>query len=129
MTMKYRGYTGSVEFDASDRIFHGRVLGTTADIISFEGASVDSLEADFRAAVDDYLALCAQDGIQPQRPYSGRFVLRLQPATHGEVTAAARLARTSMNNWIVEAIRMRLNAETARREPQVEERLSDAAGG
>ena len=129
MTMKYRGYTGSVEFDAGDRIFHGRVLGTTADIISFQGASVDELEADFRAAVDDYLSLCAEDGIEPQRPYSGRFVLRLQPATHGKVTAAARLAHTSMNNWIVEAIQMRLDAENARREAEVDERLSDAAGG
>lgn len=129
MTMKYRGYSGSVEFEAGDRIFHGRVLGTTADIISFEGTSVDELEADFRAAVDDYLAVCAEDGVEPQRPYSGKFVLRLQPGTHGQVTAAARLARTSMNSWIVEAIQMRLDAENARRKPRVEEGLSEAAGG
>jgi predicted HicB family RNase H-like nuclease len=127
--MKYRGYAGSVEFDTGDRIFHGRVLGITADIISFEGTSVDELEADFHNAVDDYLALCAEDGVEPQRPYSGRFVLRLPPATHGEVTAAARLAKTSMNRWIVEAIRMRLDAENTRRGAEVEERLSDAAGG
>lgn len=129
MTMKYRGYAGSVEFHAEERIFHGRVLGTTADIITFQGTSVDALEADFRAAVDDYLALCAEDGVEPQRPYSGKFVLRLPPGTHGQVTAAARLARTSMNRWIVEAIQMRLDAENARRDAQVEERLSDAAGG
>lgn len=127
--MKYGGYAGSVEFDAAGRIFHGRLLGTTADIVTFQGTTVDGLEADFRQAVDGYLALCAEDGVEPQRPYSGRFVLRLPPATHGEVTAAARLARTSMNRWIVQAIQMRLDAENARRGTEVEDRLADAAGG
>lgn len=129
MTMTYKGYTGSVEFDAQGRIFHGRLLGITADIITFEGMSVDELEKDFRDAVDDYLALCAEDGIEPQRPYSGRFVLRLAPELHGRVTAAARRNKTSMNSWINGAIQMRLDAEDARRGTSAEERLSDAAGG
>lgn len=128
--MKYRGYTGSVEYDAGDRIFHGRIQGITADIVTFEGTSVDELEEDFREAVDHYLALCAEDGREPQRPYSGRFVLRLAPSIHGQVTAAARVAKVSMNNWIVEAIQARL----ARDRPAPirhhdEEPLSDAAGG
>jgi predicted HicB family RNase H-like nuclease len=127
--MKYRGYTGSVEFDPQGRIFHGRLLGITADIITFEGMSVDELEKDFRDAVDDYLALCAEDGIEPQRPYSGRFVLRLEPVIHGRVTAAARRAKSSMNRWIAEAIQMRLDEEAARRGTNAEERLSEAAGG
>lgn len=130
MAMKYKGYTGSVEYDSQDRIFHGTIQGTTADIITFEGRSVDELEEDFRRAVDDYLNLCAEDGIEPQKPYSGRFVLRLPPAVHGQVTAAARTARTSMNRWIVDAIHDRLEREkTAARSTRVQERLSDAAGG
>lgn len=124
MTMNYRGYSGSVEFDSRDRVFHGRILGITADIVTFRGTSVDELEKDFQRAVDDYLDLCAEDGVEPQRPYSGRFVLRLEPATHGRVTAAARTAKCSMNRWIAEAIRMRLAAESF-----AGERLSDAAGG
>ena len=128
MSMTYRGYTGTVEYDAGDRIFHGRVAGIT-DIVSFEGASVEALEADFRAGIDSYLEGCEARGIEPQRPYSGRFVVRLSPELHRDASIAARLARTSMNNWIVEAIQMRLDAEHARRSTEVEERLSDAAGG
>lgn len=128
MSMTYRGYTGTVEYDAGDRILHGRVIGIT-DIVSFEGTTVKELEADFRAGVDSYLEGCAERGVEAQRPYSGKFVLRLSPEVHRDASIAARLARTSMNNWIVEAIQMRLDAGNARRETQVEERLSDAAGG
>jgi predicted HicB family RNase H-like nuclease len=128
--MKYKGYTGSVEYDPGDRIFHGRIQGITADIVTFEGTSVDELEQDFKESVDDYLAGCTEDGIEPQRPYSGRFVLRLPPDIHGEVTAAARMAKTSMNSWIVETIKARL----AREKPAAirhddEASLSEAAGG
>lgn len=128
MSMTYRGYTGSVEYDAGDRILHGRVIGIT-DIVSFEGTNVEELEADFRAGVDSYLEGCREAGVEAQRPYSGKFVLRLSPEVHRDASIAARLARTSMNGWIVEAIQMRLDAENARRGTRVETHLSDAAGG
>lgn len=128
MSMSYEGYTGTVEYDPRDRIFHGRVNGIT-DLISFEGTSVEELEADFRAAIGSYLQGCARRGIEPQRPYSGRFVLRLPAEVHREVSIAARLTRSSMNSWILGAIRMRLDAENAPGSEDVEARLSDAAGG
>lgn len=129
MSMEFKGYTGSVEYSPADRVFHGRIIGIT-DIITFEGTSVEALEKDFRDAVDDYLDMCAEDGVEPQRPYSGRFVLRLPPSIHGQVTAAARMAKTSMNGWIVETIQARLEREKPapiRHDDDVP--LSDAAGG
>lgn len=128
MTMTYRGYSGSVEYDAHDRIFHGRVVGIT-DIVSFEGTSVEALEADFRAGIDSYLEGCAARGVEAQRPYSGRFVLRLSPEVHRDASIAARRGRSSMNQWIIEAIQMRLDAENAHGRVEMEEHLSDAAGG
>jgi predicted HicB family RNase H-like nuclease len=128
MSMSYRGYTGSVEYDADDRVFHGRVSGIT-DVVSFAGATVDELEASFQNSVDVYLGLCAERGMEPQKPYSGRFVLRLSPEVHREASIAARRARASMNSWIVSAIQMRLDSERVAPRTQVEERLSDAAGG
>jgi predicted HicB family RNase H-like nuclease len=128
MSMTYKGYTGSIEYSAEDRCFHGLVIGIT-DIVSFEGTSVEELEADFRAGVDSYLEGCAARGMEPQRPYSGRFVLRLSPEVHRDASLAARSARSSMNAWIVGAIRMRLEAEKPTRSTHVPEPLSDAAGG
>lgn len=128
MSMTYKGYTGTVEYDAGDRIFHGRVIGIT-DLVSFEGTSVEELEADFRAGIDSYLQGCREHGVEAQRPYSGRFVLRLSPEVHRDASIAARLARSSMNNWIIGAIQMRLDAENAKRTGDAVEPLSAAAGG
>jgi predicted HicB family RNase H-like nuclease len=130
MSMTYKGYSGSVEYSAPDRVFHGKLIGIT-DIITFEGTSVEELERDFRDAVDDYLASCSEQGMEPQKPYSGKFVLRLSPEVHQDASIAARRAYSSMNSWIIGAIQMRLAAEKpVPRRPEVEdERLSDAAGG
>lgn len=128
MSLTYKGYTGSVEFDAKDRSFHGRVEGIT-DIITFEGTSVEELETDFRDGVDSYLEVCAEDGVEAQRPYSGRFVLRLSPDLHRGAAIAARRARCSMNEWITGAIQMRLRAERAASAPEADDRVSHAAGG
>jgi len=114
--MKYKGYTGSVEYDSEDRIFHGRLNGIT-DVITFQGDSVQSLEADFRDAVDDYLEFCAEQGVEAQRPCSGRFVLRIPPELHREAAIAARTQNESLNTWITGAIRARL-ASKERRPPR-----------
>jgi predicted HicB family RNase H-like nuclease len=108
--MKYKGYTGSVEYDSEDRLFYGRVDGIT-DIVSFQGDTVEALEADFRAGVDDYLDFCKERGVEPQRPCSGRFVLRISPELHREAAIAARSQRESLNTWITLAIEARLGAK------------------
>jgi predicted HicB family RNase H-like nuclease len=126
MGMSYRGYTGSVEFSANDRIFHGRLDGIR-DIITFEGTTVDELETSFREAVDEYLEWCEEDGVEPQRPYSGRFVLRLSPQMHGDISIASRVAGESMNSWVVGAIEVSLKEwRAARVNPAAAERLEYA---
>lgn len=54
-SMGYKGYVASMAFDAEDKIIVGRVLEID-DIISFHGESVAEFEANFHAAVDDYIA-------------------------------------------------------------------------
>ena len=53
--MSYKGYTASMVFDTEDKIIVGRVLDID-DIISFHGESVAEFEANFRGAVNDYIA-------------------------------------------------------------------------
>ena len=71
----YRGYTAAVDFDASADAFHGRALGIN-DVIDFYGRTVDELREAFRASVDDYLAMCAADGVAPEKAWKGKFTLR-----------------------------------------------------
>ena len=66
-TMEYKGYLGSVEFSEADGVFFGKVLGIRA-LLSYEGTTAKELVEDFHGAVDDYLALCAAEGTQPEKP-------------------------------------------------------------
>ena len=101
--MEYKGYVGTVQFSPDDRVFHGRIAGIR-DVITFEGDSVRALEDDFRSAVDDYLALCAQRGREPEKPFSGKFVLRTTPDVHRAAVQAAAREGKSLNAWAAEVI-------------------------
>jgi len=101
--LKYKNYTGMVEYDADGKIFTGEVLGLR-DVITFEGRSPDELEESFRQSVDLYLEMCAQDGVEPQKPFSGRFNLRLDPELHRRVAERAALAGESLNGWIADVL-------------------------
>ncbi|MBI5603155.1 MAG: type II toxin-antitoxin system HicB family antitoxin [Deltaproteobacteria bacterium] len=100
-TLKYKGHTGTVVFDADDHIFHGRLMGLT-DIITFEGASVSELEKDFRSAVDEYLKTCKEINRLPEKPFSGRFMLRVPSELHCAIALAAKREGKSINAWIAE---------------------------
>jgi len=97
-SMHYKGYAARVEFDGRDNIFVGRVLGVR-DIISFHADSVTALRAEFQAAMEDYLADCAERGVAPEKPASGKVMLRIQPQIHAAATIAARASGKSLNQW------------------------------
>ena len=77
-TMTHGGYTARIEFDERDGIFVGRVLGLRS-IISFHGETVAELRREFAVAVDDYLRDCNEQGLAPEKPASGRLLLRVSP--------------------------------------------------
>jgi len=66
--MTYKGYTAHVETDALDAVLHGWVEGID-DVLTFEAGNLTDLEREFRISVDDYLAFCARDGVEPERPH------------------------------------------------------------
>jgi predicted HicB family RNase H-like nuclease len=97
-TMAYGGYTASMSFDAEDRILVGRVLDI-ADIIVFHGESVAEFEANFHCVVDDYIDACRQLGAVPEKPASGKLMLRIEPSVHAAAIKAAARSGTSLNKW------------------------------
>ena len=103
-TMQYRGYTASMSFDVDDKIIVGRVLDID-DIVTFHGASVAEFEAHFHTVVDDYIAACQALGSEPERPASGRLMLRVSPQVHAASLKAAALSGTSLNRWAEQALK------------------------
>lgn len=96
--MTYNGYNARVDYDAEDEIFFGRIAGI-ADGVGFHGQSVDELKAAFQEAVDDYLETCRKIGKQPEKPYSGKMMFRVDPETHRRAAIAAELSGKSLNQW------------------------------
>lgn len=102
--MTYKGYLAHVEFDDEAEIFHGEIINIR-DVITFQGSTVKELKKAFTDSIDDYLAFCAERGEQPDRPFSGKFNLRLDPELHREVSIVAKKHGKSLNEWVVDAIR------------------------
>ncbi len=101
--MQYKGYTGRVEFDDKADIFHGEVIGLR-DVITFQGRTVKEVRRAFRESVEDYLAFCAKRKEEPEKPFTGKFMVRLPPDLHRKVYVAAKQAGTSLNAWIAETL-------------------------
>ena len=101
--MEYKGYFAKVEFDDDNNIFHGEIINLR-DVITFEGETVTELNKAFHDSVDDYLEFCAERGSDPEKPYSGRFVVRVEPEVHKNIAIEARKAGKSLNVWVSDAI-------------------------
>ena len=102
-TMEYNGYVGSVEFSEEDALFFGKVLGVRA-LISYEGENARDLVEDFHSAVDDYLELCAAEGVEPEKAYKGSFNVRISPELHKKAAIAAMAKQISLNRFVEESI-------------------------
>jgi len=103
-TMTYKGYAAIVQFDDADGIFFGRLAGIR-DGVGFHADTVTDLRAAFREAVDDYIETCAKIGKNPQKPYSGQIMVRVDPAVHARAALAAELSGKSLAKWTEERLR------------------------
>lgn len=101
--MEYKGYIGDVNFDSDAHIFHGEIINTR-DVITFQGKTVDELESAFKDSINDYLEWCKEDNISPEKPYSGKFNLRIAPELHKEVAITARKMKMSINKFVEKAV-------------------------
>ena len=108
-TLQYKNYIGSVEFSEADGVFFGKIEGINA-VVTFEGESVQELTAAFHEAVDDYLILCEEEGLEPHKSYSGAVNLRLTPDLHSRVAAVAKQTGLSINAFIRRAIENQIAA-------------------
>ena len=101
--MTYKGYTARVEYSEEDGCFVGHLIGMR-DIVGFDATTVKQLQSRFRKAVDDYLWASEQLGAKPEKPYSGRMMVRVAPELHAKASIAAQSAGTSLNQWVSQAL-------------------------
>lgn len=110
--MEYKGYTARISFDDEALLFHGEVSGI-ADVVTFQAESADALVKAFHDSVDDYLEFCASDGVAPEKPFSGSFLVRGEPELHRRITQAAASKSMNTNQWVVSALRRQVEIDCA----------------
>ena len=111
-TMTYKGYLGSVAYSEKDNVFFGKIEGING-LVNFEGESVKELTEAFHEAVDDYLAYCKDEGIEPEKSYTGILNVRLTPAIHRQIAMLAKQAGMTINGYIKEALEEKAEAAMA----------------
>jgi predicted HicB family RNase H-like nuclease len=102
--LKYKGYIGQVEFDEELKTLHGRVIGLK-DVITFQGNNAQEIEQAFKDSVEDYLEFCRKLGEKPEKTYSGKIPLRIDPELHAELSAKASMHGLSLNSFIAEQLK------------------------
>jgi predicted HicB family RNase H-like nuclease len=107
--LEHKGYTARVEYDERDNILVGRLLGIRS-IISFHAETVSELRLEFERSVEDYLAECKEEGVKPEKPASGKLLLRVPPEIHGKALVAAQASGKSLNQWASEVLQSALHA-------------------
>lgn len=108
--MEYKGYFGTVEYSETDNILFGKVIGIDS-LISYEGGSVDELRSDFEAAVEEYLELCAEKNIEPEKTYKGSFNVRISPALHRSLALYSAAHNQSLNASVETAIKRYISSD------------------
>ena len=111
-TMAYKGYIGSVNYSDKDQVFFGKIEGING-LVNFEGESVKELTEAFHEAVDDYLAYCQDEGIEPDKSYTGVLNVRLTPAIHRQIAMLALQAGLSINAYIKDALEEKVESAVA----------------
>lgn len=68
--LEYKGYYADVHFDPEDQIISGQLVGIS-DLVTFHTEYAGSVMTEFKNAVDDYLAFCAEIPKEPEKPDLG----------------------------------------------------------
>lgn len=98
--MKYKGYYGSVNFDSEDLIFYGKLEFIHA-LISFEGETAKEIDHAFKEAVNDYINICAEREIEPEKPFKGSLNVRIGRDRHEKSAIIAKeIGCSSINDFI-----------------------------
>jgi predicted HicB family RNase H-like nuclease len=97
---KYKGYTATVDIDIDSGVLHGRVIGLK-DVVTFESKNVKGLQKAFHDSVDDYLEFCEEDGVTPEKPYSGKIILRMPENLHRKLDIISSAEGKSINKIVI----------------------------
>lgn len=110
--MKIDGHQAVIVFDPEIEMFRGEFVGLNGGA-DFYAADVAGLQREGALSLALFLKNCAEKGIEPLKSFSGKFVLRVTPATHEAAALAAAASGKSLNQWMAELVEKSLGSESS----------------
>ena len=108
-TLQYKGYVGTVEFNAEDEIFYGKISGIR-DTVTFEADTVQKLKKSFKDAVEDYIQTCSQLNKNPDKEFKGSFNVRVKPSLHRKAVIKSDALKISLNQLVERALEKEISS-------------------
>ena len=97
--LEYKGYIAKIDFNDDDEYLHGEVINIR-DIVTFKGKTSKELKREFKQSIECYIAFCKKKNKDPEKPFSGKFIVRIPPDLHRELYTSAKMHGISLNKYI-----------------------------
>jgi predicted HicB family RNase H-like nuclease len=101
--MEIGGFRAVIRFDPEIEMFRGEFIGLNGGA-DFYARDIDGLRKEGALSLAVFLDMCAEDGVEPRKAYSGKFNVRVRPELHADISSAAAAEGKSLNQWIVDAL-------------------------
>ncbi|GJQ59264.1 MAG: type II toxin-antitoxin system HicB family antitoxin [Candidatus Scalindua sp. AMX11] len=92
----YKGYHGSAHYSDEDQVFFGKIEYIRS-LVNYEGTTVENLKRAFEEAVEDYLKLCQNEGIEPDQSFRRSFNVRTVRDLHRKAALYAKEKGLNLN--------------------------------
>lgn len=102
-TMEIDGYRATIQYDPDIEMFRGEFIGLNGGA-DFYGTDIKGLRKEGETSLKVFLDMCAEDGVEPRKEYSGKFNLRISPSLHAEIAARATATGKSLNQWVADML-------------------------
>ena len=97
-TLTVNGYRAVIQYDPEIDRFRGEFVGLNGGA-DFYAADIQGLKRESEISLRAFLDMCAEDGVEPSRPFSGKFNVRAPPALQADLAQAAAAEGKSLNQW------------------------------
>lgn len=102
-TMDFDGFHAVIKYDPEIELFRGEFIGLSGGA-DFYASDIEGLKKEGAISLQVFLESCKKHGIEPRKPYSGKFNVRIDPELHADIATAATAQGKSLNQWVSEAL-------------------------
>lgn len=102
------GYKAVINYDPEIEMFRGYFINLNGDA-DFYATNIEDLKKEGELSLKVFLEMCAEDGVEPKKHFSGKFNLRLAPELHERVAIMAEAKHVSINKLVEETLDLQLD--------------------